>query len=80
MDDKDNNDATASETPLQVLRSEIEAEESAAFLNAKKDEGSESEESVDLHESKEEESNEEAVLYTEAKTSESVTDKDVSNS
>ncbi|CAO3633687.1 unnamed protein product [Mucor fragilis] len=80
MDDKDNNDATASETPLQVLRSEIEAEESAAFLNAKKDEGSESEESVGLHESKEEESNEEAVLYTEAKTSESVTDKDVSNS
>ncbi|GAN08442.1 hypothetical protein MAM1_0205d07954 [Mucor ambiguus] len=76
IDEEEVTGTSASETPLQVLRSEIEAEESAAFLNAKKDEGSESEESLDLVESKEE-SNGEDVLQAEAKSSESATDKDV---
>ncbi|KAF1807740.1 hypothetical protein V8B55DRAFT_1468399 [Mucor lusitanicus] len=71
--DEDDNSATTSETPLQVLRSEIEAEESAAFLNAKKEEGSESDESLDSVEN-----NQEDTVQTEAsKSSESVADKDV---
>ncbi|KAK4517589.1 uncharacterized protein ATC70_000929 [Mucor velutinosus] len=74
--DEDDNEVTASETPLQVLRSEIEAEESAAFLNAKKDEGSESEESLDSAENKKED-NEGDISQTEAKSSESVADKAV---